>query len=127
MLEITKPIAKATTNAALVIVTTVILDVSANPATTVCEATMISSGGMVNWIGPLERSGLVERRPNPKDGRDTLVGLTDKRLATIDQAVEVYVKTYHHVVSGLNEEERRNISHILKKFIIKLIRIKFLL
>ena len=33
------------------------------------EATMISSGGMTDRLDRLERAGLVERRPNPKDRR----------------------------------------------------------
>ncbi|WP_215751785.1 MarR family winged helix-turn-helix transcriptional regulator [Gluconobacter sp. P5E10] len=86
--------------------------------TALYEAAMISSGSMTNRIDRLEKSGLVERRPNPIDGRGTLVGLTAKGLATIDQAVEVHVKTQHGAVNGLNEEEQSQLSQLLGKLII---------
>lgn len=85
--------------------------------TALYEAAMISSGSMTNRIDRLEKSGLVERRPNPTDGRGTLVGLTAKGLATIDQAVEVHVKTQHDAVNGLNEEEQGHLSQLLGKLI----------
>nr|WP_294917121.1 MarR family transcriptional regulator [uncultured Neokomagataea sp.] len=86
--------------------------------TALYEAAMISSGSMTNRIDRLEKSGLVERRPNPTDGRGTHVGLTAKGLAMIDQAVEVHVKTQHDVVNGLNEEEQSQLSQLLGKLII---------
>ncbi|MFT8958103.1 MAG: MarR family transcriptional regulator [Gluconobacter oxydans] len=84
---------------------------------TLYEAAMISSGSMTNRIDRLEKSGLVERHPNPTDGRGTLVGLTAKGLATIDQAVEVHVQTQHDVVNGLKEEEQSQLSQLLGKLI----------
>lgn len=86
--------------------------------TTLYEAMMISSGSMTNRIDRLEKSGLVERRPNPIDGRGTLVGLTAKGLATIDKAVEVHVKTQHDAVNGLTQQERSQLSQLLGKLII---------
>ena len=86
--------------------------------TALYEAAMISSGSMTNRIDRLEKSGLVERRPNPIDGRGTLVGLTAKGLATIDKVVEVHVKTQHDAVNGLTQQERSQLSQLLGKLII---------
>lgn len=81
------------------------------------EAAMISSGSMTNRIDRLEKAGLVERRPNPADGRGTLVGLTGTGLALIERAVERHVAVLRAIVSGLGAEEQNQLSGLLEKLI----------
>jgi DNA-binding MarR family transcriptional regulator len=81
------------------------------------EAAMISSGSMTNRIDRLEKAGLVERRPNPADGRGTLVGLTGAGLALIERALERHVAVLRAIVSGLGDEEQNQLSGLLEKLI----------
>ena len=85
--------------------------------TALYEATMVSSGGMTNRLDRLERAGLVERRPNPKDRRGTIVGLSDRGLELIDRAVEAHLENEHRVLSGLNAEEKQQLNVLLAKLL----------
>ncbi|MGU3493597.1 MarR family winged helix-turn-helix transcriptional regulator [Xanthobacteraceae bacterium A53D] len=85
--------------------------------TALYEAAMISSGSMTNRIDRLEKAGLVERRPNPADGRGTLVALSEQGLALIDGALSAHVANQQKVVAALNPEERGQLSELLGKLL----------
>jgi DNA-binding MarR family transcriptional regulator len=81
------------------------------------EAAMISSGSMTNRIDRLEKAGLVQRQPNPRDGRGTLVALSPAGLALIDGAVTGHVANQQAIVSGLTDEEQAQLSALLAKLL----------
>src|SRR5438128_2344827 len=66
--------------------------------TALYEAAMMSSGGMTSRIDRLEKAGLVERLTHPTDRRGTLVALTAKGRALIDEAVEAHVANEKEVL-----------------------------
>ena len=80
--------------------------------------TLVTSGTMTNRIDQLEKTGLVERLPNPADGRGFLIALTEKGFAVIDAAVTDHVKTQKKLVSGLSDEELADLSARLKAFLL---------
>jgi DNA-binding MarR family transcriptional regulator len=81
------------------------------------EAAMISSGSMTNRIDRLEKTGLVERRPNPADKRGTLVALTADGLNLIDALIALHVANQHKIVSGLDLREQERLSELLAKLL----------
>ena len=81
------------------------------------DATMMSSGGMTNRIDRLQQAGWVERRPNPEDGRGTLVALTKAGFALIDKAVSAHVENQRAVLSVLTDAEQRQLAKLLAKLI----------
>lgn len=81
------------------------------------EAAMISSGSMTNRIDRLEKAGLVQRQPNPNDGRGTLVGLSPEGLALINEAVTEHVANQRAIVSGLTDKEQAKLSALLAKLL----------
>ncbi|AST27853.1 MarR family winged helix-turn-helix transcriptional regulator [Ralstonia pseudosolanacearum] len=85
--------------------------------TALYDAAMMSSGGMTNRIDRLQQAGWVERRPNPEDGRGTLVALTNAGFALIDEAVSAHVKNQRAVLSVLTEVEQRQLAKLLAKLI----------
>jgi DNA-binding MarR family transcriptional regulator len=87
-----------------------------NP-TQLMRATMISSGGMTKRLDRLAEAGLVERRPDPDDRRGTLVRLTPRGVATIDDAVEVHVANEDRALRSLNASERRTLDGLLRKLL----------
>ncbi|AOJ10245.1 MarR family winged helix-turn-helix transcriptional regulator [Burkholderia mayonis] len=85
--------------------------------TALYDAAMISSGSMTNRIDRIEKAGWVERRPNPADGRGTLVGLTPAGLALIDGVVVAHVDNQRRVLSSLSDAEQRQLAKLLDKLL----------
>lgn len=54
-----------------------------------------SSGGMTKMLKRLEGMGLVERLPDPSDGRGSLVRLTKR-------GIDIHGKAFHRFVEGSN-------------------------
>ena len=56
------------------------------PMSKIGERLMVHPTSVTNTVDRLERSGLVSRRPNPKDGRGTLASITDRGREACDAA-----------------------------------------
>lgn len=85
--------------------------------TSLYDALMMSSGGMTARIDRLQKAGWVERRPNPDDGRGTLVALTDAGRALIDDAVVAHVDNQRAMLASLSEAEQVQLSALLEKLL----------
>jgi len=85
--------------------------------TALYDAAMMSSGGMTNRIDRLQQAGWVERRPNPEDGRGTLVALTQAGFELIDEAVTMHVENQRAVLSVLTNAEQRQLAKLLAKLL----------
>ena len=81
------------------------------------EAAMISSGGMTDRLDRLERAGLVERRPDPKDRRGKLIALTDAGRRLIDETIGRHVANEERLLSALTQAEQEMLNALLKKLI----------
>jgi DNA-binding MarR family transcriptional regulator len=80
-------------------------------------STMVTSGTMTNRLDRLEKAGLVERRPNPSDGRGFVVALTPLGHRTIDAAVTDHVANQHRLVAALDDGDRRALDALLGKWL----------
>lgn len=78
---------------------------------------MISSGSMTNRIDRLVKLALVERRPNPKDKRGTLVGLTEQGYDLIDNILQAHVYNQQKVLSVLEPQQQEQLSALLLRLI----------
>jgi DNA-binding MarR family transcriptional regulator len=87
-----------------------------NP-TQLARATMISSGGMTKRLDRLVDVGLVKRRPDPDDRRGTLVRLTPRGVATIDDALGTHVSSEDRVLRSLRPAERRTLDGLLRNLL----------
>ncbi|WP_106796075.1 MarR family transcriptional regulator [Rhizobium sp. H4] len=81
------------------------------------EMTMVSSGTMTNRIDQLEKAGFVERILNPEDRRSVLIALTEKGLATVEEAVGTHVANQQRLTRNLTAEEKAEFDRLLKKFL----------
>jgi len=79
---------------------------------------MVSSGTMTHRIDRLEQADLVKRIPDPGDRRGTLIQLTNKGFNVIEKAVEAHVANEHHLLSVLEEAERKALAQLLRKLLI---------
>jgi DNA-binding MarR family transcriptional regulator len=84
-----------------------------NP-TKLMRATMLSSGGTTKRLDRVEDAGLVERRPDPSDRRGTLVGLTRKGRAVVDDAVVTHLANEERLLRRLSAPQRRALDDLLR-------------
>jgi DNA-binding MarR family transcriptional regulator len=87
-----------------------------NP-TELMRSTMLSSGGMTKRLDRLADAGLVERRPDPRDRRGTLVGLTGKGKQIVDETVVTHVANEERLLESLSQKERRALDDLLRKLL----------
>ncbi len=76
--------------------------------------TMVASGTMTNRLDRLEAGGLIERRPNPEDGRGSVVALSAKGLALIDEMIAEHVANQHRLTQALSSEQHSQLDAILR-------------
>ena len=87
-----------------------------NP-TTLMETTMLSSGGMTKRLDRLHEAGLIERRPDPSDRRGTLIRLTGRGKATVDEAVATHARNEDALLRALTAADRRALDDLLRKLL----------
>jgi DNA-binding MarR family transcriptional regulator len=84
------------------------------------QQTLVTSGTMTNRVDRLERRGLAVRSPSPHDRRGVIVRLTAKGRATVDSALADLLQRERDLLSELPENERRNLSDLLKRLLVPL-------
>ena len=82
------------------------------------KSMMVSSGTMTNRIDRLESAGLVERIPDTRDRRGTLIHLTSKGFDLIESAVTAHVANEHRILSSLSKTEKEELSKLLRKLLL---------
>jgi len=81
------------------------------------HACMLSSGATTNRIDRAETLGLVERRPDPADGRATRIALTRKGTALADKAMTQHAARAGDIAEALSAEERKRLGPLLRKLL----------
>jgi DNA-binding MarR family transcriptional regulator len=74
---------------------------------------------MTNRLRRLEEAGLVERVPDPRDGRSLLVALTRKGHRLIDQAVEAHTANEHRLLAPLGPGDREVLTDLLRRLLLQ--------
>ncbi|WP_244471559.1 MarR family transcriptional regulator [Methylobacterium sp. ARG-1] len=85
--------------------------------TALCEAAMISSGGMTARIDRFEKAALIERQKHPSDRRGTLVALAQKGSEVIDALLPRHIEGERRVLAPLTKDEQRILNRLLAKLI----------
>ncbi|MGH2820410.1 MAG: MarR family winged helix-turn-helix transcriptional regulator [Actinomycetota bacterium] len=78
------------------------------------QALMVSPGTMTSHLDRLERRGLVQRRPDPKDRRCIRVELTEEGLRTWRGAVGVSAAKEQVVAGCLDEDDKGRFNDLLR-------------
>lgn len=81
------------------------------------HACMLSSGATTNRIDRAVALGLVERRPDPADGRATRIALTKKGLALADRAMTRHSACAEDIAEVLSAAERKQLGQLLRKLL----------
>jgi MarR family 2-MHQ and catechol resistance regulon transcriptional repressor len=86
-----------------------------HPLQKISEKFSIPSGSITFVVNKLIKQGLVERQPNPQDGRANDAVLTGQGKALFDEIFPEHVETISSNFSTLDNEEKEQLIGLLKK------------
>jgi DNA-binding MarR family transcriptional regulator len=87
------------------------------------ERVVLSRSRVSRLVDDLEAQGLVERTPDPDDGRATLARLTSAGRSALRQAAPVYLRGIErYFTAHLDERERATIAEALQRVVDRLPR-----
>ncbi len=84
------------------------------PLSKIGERLMVHPTSVTNIVQRLEQAGLVERSPNPQDGRGTLAGITDTGRQVV-QAATADLVALDFGLDALDAGERVQLFALLRK------------
>jgi DNA-binding MarR family transcriptional regulator len=70
---------------------------------------------MAELLGRMERDGVVQREPNPEDGRGSLTSLTRKARARWPKAKGALMQGEHDATAGFSAEEKAQLISLLQR------------
>ncbi len=81
------------------------------------QQTLVTSGTMTNRVDRLERSGYVERRPDPGDRRGVLVRLTTAGRDVVDAAMADLIEQEKSLLSDLSASDQQALARLLRRML----------
>jgi len=85
------------------------------PLGEIADRILLTTGSVTYVIDQLQKQGLVERRPCPKDRRVIFAGLTQAGRQRIESIFPEHARRIVRAVSGLTPEEQDRAIALLKK------------
>jgi len=76
---------------------------------------MVSNGNLTGLVERLVTDGLVERRPDPNDGRSRRVALTPAGKAHFDHMTPAHETWVNEMLDGLNDDDVQILHELLGK------------
>lgn len=76
-----------------------------------------SSGGMTKILKRLEEQQLVERAPDPEDGRGSVVSLTEKGVELQDQVFHAFLNATQDLLDPMSETDLKDTDRILRNLL----------
>src|SRR3954464_11625608 len=83
--------------------------------TDLTTAMMIGSRGTTKRLDRLEQAGLLARSPDPNDRRGTLIELTPKGRALIDELTPAHLENERALIASLSVSEQATLIELLRK------------
>jgi DNA-binding MarR family transcriptional regulator len=77
------------------------------------QETMVTSGTMTNRLDRLEERNLITRKPDPSDGRGSLVTLSKSGVRAVDAAMEDLLQQESIFLDSLSETDRVRLASLL--------------
>jgi DNA-binding MarR family transcriptional regulator len=88
--------------------------------TELSRALIVTSGGMTKRLNALEARGLLHRRPDPNDGRSTVVSLTRAGKRLVEAILPEHVANEQRLLGELSGKERVELARLLEALAIAL-------
>jgi DNA-binding MarR family transcriptional regulator len=80
--------------------------------------TLVGSGTTTNRLDRLESRGLIDRRPDPEDGRVRRVRLTDRGQDRVDSAITDLLDRERRLLGRLSEPDRNTLAGLLRSVLV---------
>ncbi|MDB5529549.1 MAG: transcriptional regulator protein [Devosia sp.] len=77
----------------------------------------IEQSSMAQLLARLERDGMIERTPDPNDGRSTLISLSAKAMALLPQIDLAVNVGNEEATAGMSDAEIDLLVHLLQRLI----------
>jgi len=84
------------------------------------QTQLVTAGGMTVRLNRLQRAGLIDRRPNPHDGRGVLVRLTRMGREVIDDALPTVLEAQAGAMSVLDQPKQDQLATLLRDLLVGL-------
>ena len=84
------------------------------------EDLLLTSGGMTVRLNRLQAAGLIERQPNPRDGRGVVVHLTTAGSDLVNDAFTNILGAQAAMVGTLKSSERERLAALLRTLLYEL-------
>src|SRR4051812_36209261 len=81
------------------------------------SSSMITSAAVAQRLNKLEATGLVERHANERDGRGTLVALTEAGRRLVERVLPAHLATEEKLLEPLSTTERAQLAELLEKLL----------
>lgn len=82
-----------------------------------CQANLLSSGGLTKILIHLEELGLISRQPNASDKRSRIITLTEKGNRLIEESMAMVLSEHEQKLSAIySANERAELNRLLRKF-----------
>lgn len=81
---------------------------------------VLTSGGIANIANRLERMGLVERIPDPADGRGSRVRLTSDGIEVAEETIQAWTAAQEKMFGGVDPQLAEQASDILRMVLLAL-------
>jgi DNA-binding MarR family transcriptional regulator len=85
--------------------------------TELAQAAGVEQSTMAETLARMVRDGLVEREPNPDDGRGTLISLTRRSRSRFPKARAVLVEGERAAMAGLSDVEKALLLDLLRRVV----------
>jgi DNA-binding MarR family transcriptional regulator len=83
------------------------------------EALGLTSGTVSVRIDRLVAQALVERRPDPRSGRNVLIALTDRGREVFERVVPAHLANEARLLTALSDQDRRLLEGLLRKLLVE--------
>lgn len=88
------------------------------PLKKISEEMMVTGANITCVVDNLEKEGFVKRIPSKEDRRVILAELTSHGKSKIDSLMPAYMENISSVISGLNENEQKELTKLLTKLLL---------
>lgn len=88
--------------------------------TELAEIQLVTPGGMTVRLNRLQQAGLVERRPNPSDGRGVLIRLTPIGRDLARDALAPVIETQTDSLGSLGTSDQSTLADLLRELLVSL-------